>query len=222
MFGQDGAQRKKYVVIRLKLKREKQGRGSLTASDFDQVIGHCAAITDHAAAAFALDLIAAYPEAKIILNVRGDVGAWHKSVMQTLMPLHRSWMFWLRSWFCSELFWVQESFMRGTWAMFYRGDFERNSRVVLKEHARAIIASVPPERLLEWDIQDGWEPLCQFLNQPVPNRSFPKLNTGRSYKNLFRERIARADRNILRFVLGLAFAMASAYMIAFWTISRYN
>ncbi len=201
---------------RLRLKREQQGPDSLTAADFDQVIGHCAAITDHAAAAFALDLIAAYPEAKVILNVRKDVDAWHRSVMQTLMPLHRSWKFWVRSWFCSELFWVQESFMRGNWNLFYKGDFEKNSRIVLKEHCNAIRAHVAPDRLLEWEIHDGWESLCQFLGKPVPSGPFPTLNAGKNYEKLFRERIARADGNLLRLLVGIA-VVAMASMTALWT-----
>ncbi|KAM3501536.1 hypothetical protein MY10362_005485 [Beauveria mimosiformis] len=137
---------------KLRLKREKLGPGSLTAADFDQVIGHCAAVTDHAATAFALDLIAAYPDAKVILNVRKDVDAWRRSVMQTLMPLHRSWKFWVRSWFCAELFWVREGFMRGNWDKFYRGDFEKHSRTVLEEHCQAVRSQVAPERLLEWEL----------------------------------------------------------------------
>ncbi|KAM0740310.1 hypothetical protein ACQRIT_005494 [Beauveria bassiana] len=197
---------------KLRLKREKLGPGSLTAADFDQVIGHCAAITDHAATAFALDLIAAYPDAKVILNVRKDVDAWHRSVMQTLMPLHRSWTFWVRSWFCSELFWVRESFMRGNWDKFYRGDFEQHSRAVLEQHCQAVRSQVAPERLLEWEIQDGWAPLCLFLGETEPDRPFPTLNAGRSYEKLFRERMARADGNMLRLLAGLAaVAIASAY-----------
>ncbi|KAK8146933.1 hypothetical protein G3M48_002355 [Beauveria asiatica] len=197
---------------KLRLKRERLGPGSLTAADFDQVIGHCAAVTDHAAAAFALDLIAAYPDAKVILNVRRDVDAWHRSVMQTLVPLHRSWRFWVRSWFCSELFWVRESFMRGNWDKFYRGGFEKNSRTVLEEHCQAVRSQVVPERLLEWEIDDGWGPLCQFLGKAEPDRPFPTLNAGRNYEKLFRERIARADGNMLRLLAGFAVvAIASAY-----------
>ena len=35
---------------------------------------------------------------------------------------------------------------------------------------------VPPERFLEWGVQDGWEPLCQFLGKEVPKKEFPKGN----------------------------------------------
>lgn len=35
---------------------------------------------------------------------------------------------------------------------------------------------VPPERRLEYNIGDGWEPLCAFLGKEVPNVPFPRLN----------------------------------------------
>lgn len=36
---------------------------------------------------------------------------------------------------------------------------------------------VPKERLLEWEVGDGWEPLCKFLGKPVPEVAFPHSNT---------------------------------------------
>jgi hypothetical protein len=35
---------------------------------------------------------------------------------------------------------------------------------------------VPKDRLLEWYIDDGWEPLCKFLGKPVPDTPFPHAN----------------------------------------------
>ena len=35
---------------------------------------------------------------------------------------------------------------------------------------------VPPDRLLEWYIEDGWGPLCAFLKKPIPNIPFPHAN----------------------------------------------
>jgi hypothetical protein len=37
---------------------------------------------------------------------------------------------------------------------------------------------VPRENLLEWEPKDGWEPLCKFLNKPVPEIPFPYANKG--------------------------------------------
>ncbi|KAM0366855.1 hypothetical protein ACHAPK_008335, partial [Fusarium culmorum] len=34
----------------------------------------------------------------------------------------------------------------------------------------------PKERLLEWTVQDGWEPLCKFLDKPIPDEPFPHVN----------------------------------------------
>lgn len=35
---------------------------------------------------------------------------------------------------------------------------------------------VPKERLLEWSVEDGWEPLCRFLGKPIPDEPFPHAN----------------------------------------------
>jgi hypothetical protein len=37
-------------------------------------------------------------------------------------------------------------------------------------------ATCPPERLLVFDVADGWEPLCDLLQVPVPEHPFPSLN----------------------------------------------
>jgi hypothetical protein len=39
-------------------------------------------------------------------------------------------------------------------------------------------AEVPAERLLVFAIGDGWAPLCDFLDVPVPDTPFPRLNDG--------------------------------------------
>ena len=46
-------------------------------------------------------------------------------------------------------------------------------------------AHVPPERLLVYDVREGWEPLCSFLHLPVPNFPFPHVNDSASLKKTF-------------------------------------
>ena len=36
---------------------------------------------------------------------------------------------------------------------------------------------MPGDRLLVWNLKDGWEPLCEFLNKPVPSEPIPRENT---------------------------------------------
>ena len=37
-----------------------------------------------------------------------------------------------------------------------------------------MIATVPKEDLLVWDLKEGWEPLCKFLNKPIPDQERKK------------------------------------------------
>jgi hypothetical protein len=39
-----------------------------------------------------------------------------------------------------------------------------------------VTASVPADRLLVWEPAEGWEPLCQFLDVPVPEGPVPHVN----------------------------------------------
>ena len=36
---------------------------------------------------------------------------------------------------------------------------------------------IPADRLLIFDVSDGWAPLCNFLNLPVPDSDFPRSNS---------------------------------------------
>ena len=39
-----------------------------------------------------------------------------------------------------------------------------------------MIAAIPAERLLVFDVAEGWGPLCEFLDVPVPDAPFPRVN----------------------------------------------
>ena len=58
---------------------------------------------------------------------------------------------------------------------------------------------MPKDKLLEWKVEDGWEPLCEFLEKDVPQTPFPKGNTVNDLGNrlavLHWKRLARAKRN---------------------------
>ncbi|MFL6603934.1 MAG: sulfotransferase [Steroidobacteraceae bacterium] len=49
--------------------------------------------------------------------------------------------------------------------------------VALHRHNAEVQGSLPPNRLLVFDVKEGWEPLCDFLNVPVPHTSFPHSNS---------------------------------------------
>ena len=54
---------------------------------------------------------------------------------------------------------------------------------MFRAHNEAVIANIPPERLLVFRVQDGWQPLCDFLGVPVPDEPFPHVNDTAEMKN---------------------------------------
>lgn len=50
-----------------------------------------------------------------------------------------------------------------------------------EEHNRRVRQSIPSHLLLEYNISDGWEPLCTFLHvADCPKTPFPKTNSSLS------------------------------------------
>jgi hypothetical protein len=50
-----------------------------------------------------------------------------------------------------------------------------------EEHNRRVREVIPANLLLEYNINDGWEPLCSFLNiSDCPQSPFPKTNSSLS------------------------------------------
>lgn len=65
-----------------------EGKGKpFTRDDWDQLLGHCMAVSDSPCISFVDELAAAYPDAKIILSLRDSKEQWYKSVEQTLVPV---------------------------------------------------------------------------------------------------------------------------------------
>ena len=52
------------------------------------------------------------------------------------------------------------------------------------KHTAEIIDSINPERLLVYQVSDGWAPLCKFLEVPVPNLEYPRINSRNEIKEL--------------------------------------
>ncbi|KAI1633480.1 hypothetical protein F4809DRAFT_585343 [Biscogniauxia mediterranea] len=47
---------------------------------------------------------------------------------------------------------------------------------ILRAHNERVRSLVPPAQLLEMELSEGWEPLCRFLGVPVPDEPFPRVN----------------------------------------------
>lgn len=70
---------------------------------------------------------------------------------------------------------VDKLIMRGTF-----GDLpivRETAIAAFRKRTEVVRASIAPERLLVFDVTEGWEPLCAFLGVPVPDTPFPRTNS---------------------------------------------
>ncbi|KAF2141672.1 uncharacterized protein K452DRAFT_228059 [Aplosporella prunicola CBS 121167] len=146
--------------------------------EWDQLLGHCKVVTDFPPAAFADDLIAAYPEAKVVLTLR-DEDAWFKSVDATIGAQMRSWPLWMLSKVEPEFLGRFMGMAPRLWEGFFGGPAypeEKTNKAGFRRQNELIRSLVPADRLLEYRVGEGWERLCEFLEKPVPEEPFPRVN----------------------------------------------
>jgi hypothetical protein len=55
----------------------------------------------------------------------------------------------------------------------------------MERHNEEVKRGVPADRLLVWEVGEGWEPLCEFLGVPVPEGPLPHEND----RDTFLERV---------------------------------
>ena len=146
--------------------------------EWDQLLGEYSAVSDVPALAFVEDLIEAYPDAKVIL-VERDINKWFKSFNDTViehMSFHR-----LRLWALFQPRFARYGQMSLKWVKVWikagsRKEMREVARQRYREHYGLVRRVTPPERLLEFKLEDGWEPLCKFLDKLIPDAPFPRVN----------------------------------------------
>jgi Sulfotransferase domain len=60
----------------------------------------------------------------------------------------------------------------------FEGEFENKRRAieVFDRHNEEVKRRVPKERLLVYEVKEGWGPLCEFLGVEEPDKPFPHVN----------------------------------------------
>jgi hypothetical protein len=136
--------------------------------DWRPLLSDYRAIVDWPGAYFWRELTSAHPEAKVILTVR-DPDRWYDSISATIFPL------------LEHLEDDRGPAMPGDVVMkrTFPGITADRARctAVFASHNEAVREAIAPERLLVFDVKEGWEPLCGFLGVPVPEgEPFPRRN----------------------------------------------
>lgn len=146
--------------------------------DWDAIFRNYRSQVDWPGARYWRELAAHYADAKVVLTVR-DPDEWFDSVQKTIMA------------FVAGRGSYDSGHINNLANMAYRlvvaGVFDErmsdreHAIGVFKAHVAEVKATIPPSRLLVFDVHQGWEPLCAFLDCPIPGISFPRLNSTRQF-----------------------------------------
>ena len=144
--------------------------------DWSTMLLRYRAIVDWPGAAFWREISGAYPDALVLLSVR-DPESWYVSASNTIFlafdhmpPEVAPWMTevrkLLRERFCDRL-------------------DDRSAMIdAYVRHNDAVRAEVPANRLLEWNLGDGWAPICERLGVAVPAEPFPVTNSTSEFREM--------------------------------------
>ncbi|KAF7324075.1 hypothetical protein MKEN_00629900 [Mycena kentingensis (nom. inval.)] len=172
------------------------GKGKLYGrKEWDALLGQYMAVSDSPHILFVEDLVAAYPEAKVILTTR-DADNWWRSFDSTVMHSGRV---------AQPPFYakgplkfldpnaVAREFWRRPFELFFEKPFEEVTPEIAKaayeRHNARVRELVHREsgRLLEYRVGEGWERLCAFLGKEVPEKEFPRLNDTKAFQDFVHE-----------------------------------
>ncbi len=141
---------------------------------WDVLLGDYQAGVDAPVSLYYKQLMAQYPDAKVLLSVR-DSERWYESVAESIYLLNDTprWMEWL-----PRIGGFRRMTRKTIWEGFFQGRFEDRAFAIalFEQHNAEVIRSVPADKLLVFNVKEGWEPLCNFLNVPVPDKPFPHVN----------------------------------------------
>ena len=152
--------------------------------ELDKMLGEYDALLDVPCLSFVEELVAAYPDAKVVLSSRdlepwlmsldstgGHVLRWNWSMVAAWDP-SLAGPFWnFAQIVCPSVFGTLNDFSSP----------QTPARKAFNDHYALVRRVVPKERLLEYRVQEGWGPLCEFLDVEAPNEDFPRVNDAKQF-----------------------------------------
>ena len=196
------------------------GKGHVfTRREWDALLGGFSAISaDPPAVAFASELVDVYPEAKVVL-VEREIESWYRSFdAAVIIPTWSPFLNFLGDydpWIIGPVRDCHHRWVRGWWKANSKREMQEKAREMYREHYAQVRRIVPKERLLEYKLGDGWEPLCEFLGKPIPDVPFPRVNDQDQMNELLRIIAVRSMRNGL-FNVGKYVAPVVALGLGWW------
>ena len=166
--------------------------------DWDALLEGYQATVDWPGCTFYQELMERYPDAKVLLNVR-DPEAWYKSMTNTVYKMTQLG-------FPQSLIPRLVPRIRGLSKMahilIWQNTFDKrfadkaHAVKVFSDHIAEVKRVVPAEKLLVYEVKEGWAPLCAFLEVPVPDEPFPRLNDSAAFNQRLGPGIFRPRKSV--------------------------
>lgn len=136
--------------------------------DWDAIFDGYQATVDFPACTHWKALAEYYPDAKVLLSVR-DPEKWFQSTQDTIFS--PPWIDYLETSMAGKFFTGSVD------GYFDRRMHDKDYLVQrFRDHVADVQATIAPERLLTYQVQQGWGPLCKFLEVAEPDTEFPRIN----------------------------------------------
>ena len=148
------------------------------------------ATTDAPCSGLVAELVRLYPDAIVVCTVR-DPDAWVRSMANIA---NTSTLWFLRAVLLPlpalRYFVDYINVLREQWVYLY-DEHEPQTTKTWNNHIAYLKRTVPPERLVFFDVREGWEPLCKVLGKPIPDTPFPRVNDGQAIDNFAKIHVIR-------------------------------
>jgi hypothetical protein len=133
------------------------------------------------------ELAEAFPEAKVVLTVR-DADGWYESMRTTIVDAFQRFP---NRYIVKYLPRVGAPFKvmnPSPLKASVMDRFDDKPAIIaqFEAHTEEVKRTIPPERLLVFDVKQGWDPLCRFLGVPIPEEPFPRLNDAKQFQGYTR------------------------------------
>ena len=188
-----------------------------TQHDWELVFAKYAASLDNPGCCVWRELMAAYPDAKVLLTLhpRG-AEAWYESTMDTIYFTESRWQFKVLETLTPFGRKFGDMSRKLVWGRTLKGVMDDKAAAIARYDAYVgeVKAAVPPDKLLIFKATDGWDPLCAFLGVAAPVTKFPNVND----RAEFQKNIAGITNGAYLILAGIAAAALVLLGIAYWSL----
>lgn len=100
-------------------------------------------------------------------------------------------------------------------AKYFDGDFELHGKRRFHEHYNMVRALAPEGQLLEYRVQDGWGPLCDFLGAKTPATAFPNGNTKAEMDQKVKELVGGEIHRLSQLAIQIAASVVGLLLVMY-------